>query len=1224
MKIISMISKPAVQIGAVPSVLRSALGDYWWAKSILGVVVLTAEVGFAAKGLTELVQQEAASTRKPAYTLKVITYGEGAPKADNMTVDGMQQNRRVDVSFQGVPVEIPADIVATQTKGAIWLTQDPLSTERTLNIKAASTVTATGDGQRMPVRMNIYTNYATYADKWEVLFYRSDDTDRSRIVASVTGDQFANESVLEWNGVLNNGDAITAGDELVYVLRVSDESGNVDETYPATLSVLGPERYLTDATDLLETSESELILNAVESLKQRTRLARQEIPIRGSRVRVYGRDLGDIRSVTINGESVTLDTNKDFVAEYLLDFGSHDFNVVVTDVNGQSYDKSLVTDLKNEYMFLVALADITVGKNQLRGISSLDVEDEDRFSGDIFVDGRLAFYLKGKVKGKYLITAQMDTGREDIDEIFNGLSRKDNSSVFRRLDPEQYYPVYGDDATLIDDTDSQGKLYVRVNWDQSRALWGNYNTGVTGTELAQFNRSLYGAQLQSRSKAFTESGDHITDVNAFVSEAQSAARHVEFKGTGGSLYYLRDTDVVNGSEKLWVEVRQRDTGRVIERIALVDGRDYQIDDIQGRIILNKPLRTVGDEVAPSIIKDTPLDGNELWLIADYEYVPDSLSTDDLTAGVRGKHWLTNNLALGGTWVLEKRTGSDFELKGIDATVTAGPGSWIKAEFAQSAATQIAGSFTSDDGGLNFTPFNSNALNQPVSGDAYSIEAKVDLERKFGLQRQATAGVWVKYRDQGFSSSGFDTGADTTDAGIEAQFQLGERLSLSGRATMNDKDSLSRRDAMSLQADYDLNDSISLAAELRKIDESTGSTGGSGTLAALRAGIDVSEALNIYGSVQSTLESSGSYESNDLVTLGVKTRTNERLSLNAEGSSGDRGDSILAGVDYRVNDKYSLYVNQTLSTDRSDASRNITTFGQRHSYSSKLRLYTEHQFTDKDEQAGLGHTFGMDYRATEYTNLNASFQVANLEDDTGGTTDRDALSIGLGYKRDKTSASSRIEYRRDESATRDNEQWLTANSVNYSMSPSVRWQGKLNFSETADNVNGDSDARFAEVGFGVAYRPVSNSRFNMLARVTHKHDLPPLSQSEAVDERSLVGSMEMAYQVNRLWEAGGKLALKEAEIRNSRDSGPWSSNDAVLLASRLRYHLLFKWDGLAEYHWLQSDASDDLSHGALLSLGKHVGDNLKFAVGYNFTRFDDSLLNDDADVKGWFVNLVGKY
>ena len=105
---------------------------------------------------------------------------------------------------------------------------------------------------------------------------------------------------------------------------------------------------------------------------------------------------------------------------------------------------------------------------------------------------------------------------------------------------------------------------------------------------------------------------------------------------------------------------------------------------------------------------------------------------------------------------------------------------------------------------------------------------------------------------------------------------------------------------------------------------------------------------------------------------------------------------------------------------------------------------------------------------------------------------------------------------------------------------------------------------------------------------------------------------------------GKLAHKDARVRVDRDNGSWAENDATLLASRLRYHLLFKWDAMAEYHWLQSDASDNLKHGALLSFGRHVGDHVKLAVGYNFTTFDDNLLEDQYDVKGWFVNLVGKY
>jgi hypothetical protein len=81
--------------------------------------------------------------------------------------------------------------------------------------------------------------------------------------------------------------------------------------------------------------------------------------------------------------------------------------------------------------------------------------------------------------------------------------------------------------------------------------------------------------------------------------------HDEFRGTGGSLYYLGHTDIVEGSEKAWVEVRDRDSQRVLENTALVRGRDYEIDEIQGRLILTRPLTSVADVVGPSIIRPTP-------------------------------------------------------------------------------------------------------------------------------------------------------------------------------------------------------------------------------------------------------------------------------------------------------------------------------------------------------------------------------------------------------------------------------------------------------------------------------------------------------------------------------------------------------------------------------------------------------------------------------------------
>jgi hypothetical protein len=1200
-----------------------------WVKTALGVAFVSANVAIAERSVSSLQSAhcetvnctEVQAKAKPAYTLRIVNYGEGQSKVDAPTPIDLQADRRVDVSFEGVEVKVPESAsFGTLGSGKIWLTQDPLSIERRLDITAASRAKVTDGVLSDPIRLSVFSNYASYISAWQIVFYAADDMQLKTPLAQVNGTKLGYDSILEWNGVLDDGSTVAAGDEYIYVLRVSDKDGNTDETFPQALSIDSAKRFIA------EPDTRTLTELALEARKQRSTLAKQAIPISGSRVRVYGRDLGNIATVTINGEQVTLDANKDFAAEYILADGQHDFNVVVSAGNGATYNKKLEVDLKDNYMFLVALADITVSKNTVKGgISKLDLEDDARYGGDIFVDGRLAFYLKGKVKGKYLLTAQLDTDHREIDQIFNGLNRDDPRSVFRRLDPEQYYPVYGDDSTLVDDTDSQGKLYVRVDWDQSRALWGNFNTGVTGTELANFNRSLYGAQLQHRSLERTDTGEHKTDVNVFASEAQSVARHNRLRGTGGSLYYLSDQDIVIGSEKLAVEIRDRETGRVISREALVEGRDYQVDHIQGRIILNQPLLTVGNQVSPSIIKDAPLDGNEVWLTADYEFVPQSFDADEATYGVRGKHWLNDHFSFGGTWVLENRDGSDREIRGVDATLFADAGTWLRAEYAKTTSAQTTGSFTSDDGGLNFEPFDSNNT-APSGGNGYSLEARLDIAERLEWLREASAGAWVKQRDAGFSGGGYDSGTDTRDIGLEFNAEINDKMDIAGRATSTERTGVSSRDTASVQVDYDLTDRVSLAAELRRIserDEPTASSG-RGVLTAIQAAVDVRDGISVYGALQETLDASGTYERNDRYTLGVDAEIGNNLSLNAEASTGDAGDALQGGVQYRLNDKSSIYLNQNLSTDRTDRHRNTTTIGQRHQVSDKVSVFTEHQFTDEDQNAGLGHTFGLELKPATHTTLSASYQVANFSAESGGTTDRDAITVGYAYKQDKTHASARLEYRRDKSDSVDTEQWLTANSVNYIQNDSLRWQGKLNLSKTDDKTGGDNTARFTEAGIGFAYRPVNNDRLNMLGRLTHYYDLPPLSQASVMDEKSLIGSLEFAWQVNQRWEAGGKFAYKESEVRADRDAGDWADNDATLLASILRYHLRFKWDADAEYQWLQSDASDDLKHGARFSVGRHVGDHVKLAVGYNFTRFDDSKLERDYDVRGWFVNLIGKY
>ncbi len=62
-----------------------------------------------------------------------------------------------------------------------------------------------------------------------------------------------------------------------------------------------------------------------------------------------------------------------------------------------------------------------------------------------------------------------------------------------------------------------------------------------------------------------------------------------FQGTGGSAYFLKRQDITRGSETVTVIESDPDSGRILSRRTLVAGEDYDIDYLQGIIILRKPL-----------------------------------------------------------------------------------------------------------------------------------------------------------------------------------------------------------------------------------------------------------------------------------------------------------------------------------------------------------------------------------------------------------------------------------------------------------------------------------------------------------------------------------------------------------------------------------------------------------------------------------------------------------
>jgi len=90
-------------------------------------------------------------------------------------------------------------------------------------------------------------------------------------------------------------------------------------------------------------------------------------------------------------------------------------------------------------------------------------------------------------------------------------------------------------------------------------------------------------------------------------------------------------------------VRRRGSLQVQETITLQAGKDYQFDFIQGRIILNRPLSMISRDHFANIIRDDSLEGDDVFLLADFEYIARNFDADDITVGAAGTAWITDSL-----------------------------------------------------------------------------------------------------------------------------------------------------------------------------------------------------------------------------------------------------------------------------------------------------------------------------------------------------------------------------------------------------------------------------------------------------------------------------------------------------------------------------------------------------------------------------------------------------
>lgn len=1142
------------------------------------------------------------------------------------------------ISIDGAPISASdgansADVTRckdiTLQKADIQLRFDPLEETQALNITAFPQAVVRGE----TVSFTPYSNYTHYIKNAEIRIFEEGQSLQTKPMAVVPLDSIEDQA--SWKSPKGSEQRI-----LQYVLRVYDDKGRFDETKPMLIKLIDQRR-----DDDWDTQEREELVGYGEN-----HLAYTNIPVSGGIVTINGDNLAPGSSVKALGAEIPVDANGKFAYRQILPAGEHDVAIETKSADGTESEITRSIYLPKQDWFYVGLADITAGKNSVSGpASTVTGDNSKRYNGDAYVDGRLAFYAKGKLQEGWQVTASADTKEQPLEDLFSNFTEKDPRYLLKRLDPNKYYQVYGDDSTTVEDAQTQGKFFLKAEKNDSHVMWGNFQTKITGTDLLNYNRTLYGANAEYNGAATTSFGERKTEADAFAADPGSIASLEEFRGTGGSLYYLRGQDVVVGSERLRIETRDRDSGIVLSAQYLTYGQDYEVNYTQGRIILREALASTS--TADTLVRTGALGGNPTFLVAGYEYAPSVSDINNLTKGGRISHWFNDYFRFGGSIYDQDGSGLDQTLSGFDATVRYTPGTYLKLEQARSKGAGN-GSLSSVNGGFNFDAIDQTA-GEDVDANAYRAEIGLNLSDLMKGQ-EGTINAYTLRRDDGYSAPGQLTDEQITQYGFYASVPLTDSLVFGSKFDHTSGDETGDYTSAEINGAYQINPEKNLTLGIRYDDRTSSLFGenseilsdeGARTDAALRylyAPLNEEgekERYEVYGLLQATLHKSGDRDRNNRAGVGGRYDITDRLSFNGETTGGNQGIGALLGLEFAKSDRTSYYANYQIDNERTDIGErgksSTITLGGKSRYSDSLSVFSEerHQTFDNDVSS-LIHSFGLDLAASDEWTWGGRFENGIISDPESGDTERTAISLTSGYHGEKTKFSGTIEYRNDENEIDgDRDTWLMSNNLSYQTSEDWRMLGDLDMAFSDSGLGSNLDADFVEFGLGYAYRPVDNDRLNALVRYEYLSDLAPEDQQNATrtssasdfEQRSHVLSADAIYDVTPKLAVGGKVGYRVSEIRDTTVSGSeFFDSEALLLVGRIDYHIVKDWEFLGEVRHLSVSEAEDSRTGALVAAYKHINQNVKVGVGYNFTDFSDDLTDLDYDSQGVFFNVIGKF
>jgi len=699
---------------------------------------------------------------------------------------------------------------------------------------------------------------------------------------------------------------------------------------------------------------------------------------------------------------------------------------------------------------LVGLAEGTMGYNTVTG--HMETADMAGIDEDIYDEGRIAFYAKGRIKGEWLLTMAYDNKK---------VNDESDRSLFQTIDPDTYYSLYGDETQQNYDAPSSEKLYLKIERNQFYALFGDYDTGLTVTELSRYSRSLTGFKSEMQATHF--------NYNIFASETNLAFVKDEIRGDGTSgLYHLSRKNIVMNSEKIVIEVRDRFRSEVIVSTrSLSRHMNYNIDYDDGTLFFKEPIFS----------RDADL--NPIFIIVDYESYDSS--DKELTYGGRGSVKLMgDSLEVGVSYIHEGTTGAEADLQGIDAKLSLGANTELRVE--------IATSERAEDG-------------TDRSGDAYLAELSHRSD-KFDGQ------LYVREQETGFGLGQQKASeAGTRKMGADGSYRLTDDLNVHGEVYRNyNLDTDAERDLGELNVSYTLN-STTFQTGLRHAEDrfADGTANSSDQIFA-----GVSQRM-FDDRLQLRLDREQSLGSNDdnpdfptRTTLGADFKLTDSVILYGEQefTEGEYADTESTRLGMNVTPWTGAEINTSMEQQSNEyGPRTFANLGLRQTLNFDKKWAID---------AGLDHS---------RTVQESGDSPDNVYDNAASENDHDftAVSLGSTYKEESWSWTSRTEYR----TTDSEDKWGITTGLYSAPATDIGLSSAVQLFRTEPESGADTTD--VDIRFGLAYRP-TKTRWIVLDRLDFKIDDQEDSDSN-VENWRVVNNMNVNFKPNRETQISFQYGLK---------------------------------------------------------------------------------------------------